>query len=153
MDGLRQSVHLRSYAQKDPLVEFKQEALQIFQDLMSNIELQVSSGLFKATPQVSTNLLQRLMAEGKLQLRQDGTVGPGQGGAAAAAGIQFPTGGGGGDEALPPGMMPPGGAGQPQGAGPTVALPVKRDVPKVGRNSPCPCGSGKKYKQCCGRTA
>jgi len=48
-------------------------------------------------------------------------------------------------EAQSAGLEPP--------AAPKIELPIKRDLPKVGRNDPCPCGSGKKFKSCCGRTA
>jgi len=43
--------------------------------------------------------------------------------------------------------------GEAQDDGPKITIPLKREVPKVGRNEPCPCGSGKKYKSCCGRLA
>jgi len=51
-------------------------------------------------------------------------------------------------------MAAVGGDGDGDGAGEvTIDLPVRRSMPKVGRNEPCPCGSGKKYKNCCGRVA
>jgi preprotein translocase subunit SecA len=45
-----------------------------------------------------------------------------------------------------------GGGEEPAEDGPRITIPLKREMPKVGRNDPCPCGSGKKYKQCCGRS-
>src|SRR5437660_10199071 len=54
----------------------------------------------------------------------------------------------------PVGAMAGVAAGDGDGAGEvSIDLPVRRSIPKVGRNEPCPCGSGKKYKNCCGRTA
>jgi len=53
----------------------------------------------------------------------------------------------------PPQPSQAGEGGDGQDEGPKITIPLKREVPKVGRNEPCPCGSGKKYKSCCGRLA
>lgn len=132
MDGLRESIGNYRYAQKDPLVEYKHSAYELFVDLMDRIKGEVLNALFRTTTRPDEyqsflrNLPQRLS-------RPDvfGTEDPGSG----------------------PGGGAPQGA---EGGGPKIQLPsgpVKREVPKVGRNEPCPCGSGKKYKQCCGKAA
>ena len=129
MDGLRQSVHLRSYGQKDPLVEYKTEARDMFIELMANIKEEVCRSIFLTASSLESvqNLLRSLPTEASHQM-------------ANALGLD-------------PSIV---------GAGDMVsevnaevsqeekARPV-RSGPKVGRNDPCPCGSGKKYKKCCGR--
>jgi preprotein translocase subunit SecA len=135
MDALREGVYLRSYAQKDPLVEYKTEAYDMFVELMANIKNEVLNNLFRSTSnlQAFENFLATLPqfltrehapSAGALA-RQPQPVG-----AMAAIGDN-------GD-----------GAGEV-----TLDLPIRRSLPKVGRNELCPCGSGKKYKNCCGRTA
>ena len=126
MEDLRRSVGLRSYGQKDPLVEYKGEAFTYFEELMVNIRIKVCTSLFRsATNLVALENIKAMLA------RNARTEGPGTENAAPAA---------------------------ESGARPTPAgreiklpkIPVKRDLPKVGRNQPCPCGSGKKYKHCHG---
>ncbi|MBT5168638.1 MAG: preprotein translocase subunit SecA, partial [Opitutales bacterium] len=123
MEELRRSVSLRSYGQKDPLSEYKNEAYTYFEELIGMIRTQLCSRLFRtATNMVAIENVKTMLA------RQAVAVGPGD--AAQTSGGPVGT--------------------QPK----EVALPkvaVKRAAPKVGRNEPCPCGSGKKYKQCCGR--
>jgi preprotein translocase subunit SecA len=119
MEDLRRSVGLRSYGQKDPLVEYKGEAFRYFEELMDNIRLQVCTSLFRsATNLVALENIKAMLA------RNARTEGPGTEGAA-------PTGSPDREVKLP-------------------KIPVKREFPKVGRNQPCPCGSGKKYKRCHG---
>ena len=139
MDALREGVYLRAYAQKDPLVEYKAEAYEMFTELMANIKNEVLHNLFRSTSNLQAfenflaTLPQFLMREHAPtsptattdRARQPQPVG-------AVAGME-----GNGD-----------GAGEVK-----LDLPVRRAMPKVGRNEPCPCGSGKKYKNCCGRTA
>ena len=137
MEDLRKSVGLRAYGQKDPLSEYKGEAFRYFEEMMDNIRLQICTGLFRT----ATN---RLAFENMLQvlsrtLRMEGP-------ADAPAGVAA---------APRPAVAVTAGGGEAAGAGgsdlklPTVT--IKRDTPKVGRNDPCPCGSGKKYKHCHGK--
>ncbi len=123
MEELRRSVTLRSYGQKDPLSEYKNEAYTYFEELIGMIRTQLCSRLFRtATNMVAIENVKTMLA------RQAVAQGPGDAGPAATGG------------------------GRPGGK--EVSLPkvtVKRNTPKVGRNEPCPCGSGKKYKHCCGR--
>jgi len=135
MDALREGVYLRAYAQKDPLIEYKAEAYDMFVELMANIKNEVLHNLFRSTSnlQAFENFLATLP---QFLLKE---------------------------QAPPAGSPPPARAPQPQpamamagadGDGEyAIDLPVRRSGPKVGRNEPCPCGSGKKYKNCCGRVA
>ncbi len=128
MDALREGVHLRAYAQKDPLVEFKNEAYEIFIGLMDAIKNDILSNLFRNTTHSDAigafmgSMPQEILMQSLRQARQR---------VAAENAAQTADG-----EATQ-----------------TLRLPQKRDLPKVGRNDPCPCGSGKKFKACCGRTA
>ena len=135
MDALREGVYLRGYAQKDPLIEYKTEAYDMFVELMANIKNEVLHNLFRSTSnlQAFENFLATLP---QFLLKEDAPSSP-------TAGSDIPT-----KRARQP--TPLGGNGD--GEVP-LDLPVRRNVPKVGRNEPCPCGSGKKYKNCCGRMA
>ncbi|HYJ05751.1 MAG TPA: preprotein translocase subunit SecA [Chthoniobacterales bacterium] len=141
MDALREGVYLRGYAQKDPLIEYKTEAYEMFVELMANIKNEVLHNLFRSTSnlQAFENFLSTLP---QFLLREHAPSAP------TATG---PVPGRHGDR------MPEGGgsvSGNGEGAELTLDLaPVRRDQPKTGRNEPCPCGSGKKYKNCCGRVA
>ncbi len=133
MDGLREAVYLRAFAQKDPLVEYKNEAYSMFSELMDNIKLEVLNNLFRST----TNLQAFQQFLGELPLNFLAPEPPEEEKPAAPQQPQAPA------AAQPP----------PKEAGPRIELPMKREMPSVGRNDPCPCGSGKKFKNCCGRTA
>src|SRR5437762_3512168 len=140
MDALREGVYLRGYAQKDPLIEYKTEAYDMFVELMANIKNEVLNNLFRSTSnlQAFENFLATLP---QFLLREEGPTAPT---ATADARIRHPVGA----------MAAVGGDGNGDGAGEvSIDLPIRRSLPKVGRNEPCPCGSGKKYKNCCGRVA
>ncbi|HEY1792451.1 MAG TPA: preprotein translocase subunit SecA [Opitutaceae bacterium] len=129
MEELRRSIGLRSYGQRDPLVEYKSEAYNFFEELMANVRLQICTGLFRSASNLSSfeNML-------SLLARNARTEGP---------------------ETLeaPAAQRPPDAAVQAAAPEKELQLPkvtVRRDTPKVGRNDPCPCGSGKKYKHCHG---
>jgi preprotein translocase subunit SecA len=138
MDALREGVYLRGYAQKDPLIEYKTEAYDMFVELMANIKNEVLHNLFRSTSnlQAFENFLASLP---QFLLREQG---PSEPAANPPRGVRPHS---------SPGVTT---SGNGDGTGEvTLDLPVRRSVPKVGRNDPCPCGSGKKYKNCCGRTA
>ena len=125
MDILRQGIGLRGYGQRNPLQEYAFEGYNLFEEMKANIKLNVAKLLFRV--QVQT--------EGRLERRD------------ARAPLQFS--GGEGQEsafAAAAGRTQPGGA----RGGKTAPITVED---KVGRNDPCPCGSGKKYKHCHGRAA
>jgi len=122
MDQLRQGIHLRAYAQKQPKQEFKRESFELFQDLLQNIKFDVIRMLSRMqieNPEEieSQERLRRAEAARKMNFQHSQEQ-------SAASGEQR--------EAL-------------------KAETFVREERKVGRNEPCPCGSGKKYKQCCGR--
>ena len=129
MDGLRQSVHLRSYGQKDPLVEYKTEARDMFMDLMENIREEVCHNIFRnaTSLEAAVNLMRSLSDKASTQM-------------ANALGLD-------------PSITQAGNIVSEVNAevsgeqGSAAPRPV-RSGPKVGRNDPCPCGSGKKYKKC-----
>jgi preprotein translocase subunit SecA len=137
MDELRHGVGLRAYGQRDPLVEYKREAFSMFEELMSDIKTEIAQSVFRASTSLET--LQRMM-RGAIDARRrfvhddvrvlGGDRETARPAAPAAAADDF-------DRAV---AALSGGA----------AATLRRDVPKVGRNDPCPCGSGKKYKKCCG---
>ena len=129
MDGLREAVYLRAYGQRDPLVEYKSEAYKMFVELMDRIRTEVLSNLFRST----TNLASFETFLAQLNLKMSGGESPDGGGARQASPAMAAGGEGGGESRM--------------------ELPIKREAPKVGRNEPCPCGSGKKFKSCCGRTS
>ncbi len=139
MDALREGVYLRGYAQKDPLIEYKTEAYDMFVELMANIKNEVLHNLFRSTSnlQAFENFLATLP---QFLLREHAPTSP----STAASRARQPQ---------PVGAVAAGGD-NGDGAGEVMLdLPVRRGLPKVGRNEPCPCGSGKKYKNCCGRVA
>jgi preprotein translocase subunit SecA len=140
MDALREGVYLRGYAQKDPLIEYKTEAYDMFVELMANIKNEVLNNLFRSTSnlQAFENFLATLP---QFLLREHAPTAPTAGAPSRARQPQ------------PVGAMA-GVTGDGDGAGEvSIDLPIRRSLPKVGRNEPCPCGSGKKYKNCCGRVA
>jgi len=138
MDALRQGVGLRAYGQRDPLVEYKKEAFQMFSELMDRIKEDISSHLFRFTSvEAAQNFIAALPGSREVhenvsamdqRRHQVGEPPPSDAQEAAPAGAE---------EAM-------------QAALNTKATPVRREAGKVGRNEPCPCGSGKKYKKCCG---
>jgi preprotein translocase subunit SecA len=133
MEELRRSIGLRGYGQKDPLVEYKSEAYHFFQELMTNVRLQICTGLFRSASNLSSfeNMLSILAKSARTQGPEDVIQAPQP---EAAAGSGRPS--------------PESGLVQPEIQLPKVT--IRRDTPKVGRNDPCPCGSGKKYKHCHG---
>ncbi len=146
MDGLRQGVGLRAYGQRDPLVEFKNEAYQMFQHLMSDIKTEVVSAAFKSATSVERygEFLRALPVK---MVHESPPV--------AAAGAQPSAGRGPVGGGLPgrgaPGPMRGGGSGEAMGGAPQAPMArLPQPAKRVGRNDPCPCGSGKKYKKCCG---
>ncbi len=133
MEELRRSIGLRSYGQKDPLNEYKAEAFTFFEELMNNVRLQICTSLFRSATNRDAfeNLFAILSRSARLQ-------GPAAAPTALAAATQ---------------SAAPAETGPAAPAEPEIKLPsvtIRRDTPKVGRNDPCPCGSGKKYKNCHG---
>ena len=125
MDQLRQGIHLRAYAQKQPKQEFKRESFELFQDLLQNIKFDV------------IRMLSRMQIENPEEIEAQERLRRAE--AAQKMNFQHSQLEGQGDQAKEPS--------QPAAKAETFV----REERKVGRNEPCPCGSGKKYKQCHGR--
>jgi preprotein translocase subunit SecA len=140
LDYLREGIHLRSYAQKDPLIEYKQEAFEMFTRMVEDIDRSILWALFHAKFDWDERDDRRKRAESGVAVHQVASAYGGAGPAAAPAGAPS---GSGASVASPGGQ-----AGRPA----PKAQPV-RVGPRTGRNDPCPCGSGKKYKKCCGKGA
>jgi len=146
-DALREAVYLRAYGQKDPLVEYKTEAYDMFTELMGNIKGEVLHNLFRSTSNLEAfgaflqNLPQFLISSDETGAEQTQSTGSGRPVTIRPSPSQAHAAETNGEHAL---SMDEALATQPQ---PT------RDLSKIGRNDPCPCGSGKKYKNCCGRLA
>ena len=124
MDYLRQGINLRSYAQKDPKQEYKREAFEMFTTMLDRIKHDVVSLIsrveLRAQEDVEAIEEQRRQSGGDMEMQHDQVDGM---------------------------------TGETEQANPDIeqqAKPITREGKKVGRNEPCPCGSGKKYKQCCG---
>ncbi len=135
VDELREGISWRAYAQKDPFVEFQHEAFKMFTELLVNIDEQTAERIFRISAmeeQYKKTVFNP--QEGKLEHREYSALG-----VSSAGQDEVYDGGGGGSQE---GMFSPGTQKRVE--------PVHREEPKVGRNDPCPCGSGKKYKKCCG---
>ena len=130
MDDLKEGIHLRAYGQKDPLVEYKTEGFRMFMELIDLIDTEIVTTVFRLFPAQAQELPIRGPQRPPQAVRttHDSAVGMG-----FQANREPVPGAAGGDPAR---------GEKPQ--------PV-RVAEKVGRNDPCPCGSGKKYKQCHGR--
>ena len=137
MDYLRQSIHLRAYAQKQPKQEYKRESFELFQELLYNIKLDAVKLLSRVqieAPSAVEQAERRRREEAEKRMRFSHQ---------AASALQAPTQPQADGEAGPANRAAP----------PAKAAPFVRGERKVGRNEPCPCGSGRKYKQCCGKVA
>ena len=105
MEDLRQGIRLRAYAQTDPIIAYKKESLEMFEEMITAIQEETVRRLYSVRVKKDEEIKRERVASGMTEnVGGDGTVKK-----------------------------------QP------------RKVKKIGRNDPCPCGSGKKYKQCCGR--
>ncbi len=134
LDGVKSGIGLRAYGQKDPLLEYKSEAFSLFQEMISRIDRESIQMLMM--PLTLRQEPRRRQAP-PLRLRESHDSMSAMSGAATQ-------GGGGRRQAA-------GARGRSAGAQPQRATPAQRTTRKVGRNEPCPCGSGKKFKACCGK--
>ena len=143
MDHLRQGINLRAYAQKNPKQEYKRESFELFQQLLENLKHEVVRFLclIRVERQNEAELIEQRRREAaereKIAYQH-----------AQASALAAPS------PAAPPAQTAGPQAGQPQQSAPAAAPAPKtfiREQRKIGRNEPCPCGSGKKYKQCHGK--
>jgi preprotein translocase subunit SecA len=126
MDYLRQGIHLRGYAQKNPKQEYKREAFEMFSRMLDSIKHEVISVLTKVqVQQPEENYLAQQPSEEAFQFQHEEFAGFDK----AESGEEQ----------------------EGEAAGAEAQRPFVRPDRKIGRNEPCPCGSGKKYKQCHGR--
>ena len=139
MDALREGIFLRAYGQKDPLVEYKREGFDMFAEMMASVKEEIATGIFRITfsPEAMRKIVQEpveqqyvhkeVSAFSMAEEEEPALAGVGAGGAHThSAGT--------GEEEQP------------------VKKPFVRKEKKVGPNEPCPCGSGKKHKKCCGQS-
>ena len=125
LDYLRQGIHLRGYAQKQPKQEYKREAFELFGQLLDSVKNEVTKVLMTVKIQSSEQLEQAAEA---MESRGE-----------SISNVTYSA---------------PGESGEPQTTtSAQAARAAAAEVPRVGRNDPCPCGSGKKYKQCHGKLA
>ena len=133
LDHLKEGIGLRGYAQKDPLVEYKRESFELFQAMKERIDTEMVRYLWRLRPVVQgegePTARPALRQRAPVTLNDPGAGGSAFAGAPGARSRPTPARTGGDDAAV---------------------RTVRRDSPKVGRNDPCPCGSGKKYKKCHG---
>ncbi len=131
MDLLKDGVHLRAYANQDPLIEYKRESYELFQSLITRIQENVTKKAF-TTYILTQEQMDSMLNNAKLQHEDVNAFLKAQELSVSQQDISQP----------------------PQFSGPYGETQEKqrpvRVAPKVGRNDPCPCGSGKKYKKCCG---
>ncbi len=121
MDGLREGIGLRGYASRDPKIEYQREGYALFEEMSDRIDAQALEIVYKfGLPEPVPEAAARSA--------------PRPAGPAGAPGLRAQRG--------------PAGAGGPAGGAASAVSPAR--ARKVGRNDPCPCGSGKKYKKCCG---
>ena len=131
LDSVKEGIGLQAYGQKDPLIMYKQEAYKLF------------AGLLERINQDTLKILFRTQVEGERQM-PSARLRP------LKMNLQHATSDNMGFKGAPEGARGGPRGGQRDQAKRGKAQPIKRDHPKVGRNEPCPCGSGKKYKHCCG---
>jgi len=138
MDALREGVGLRAQGQKDPLVEYKNEAYNLFVVLMDAIKQEALLNLFRSASNLEAFLKQLHSQPQQLHSAE-----------APLSRANVATSGSSGQ--LDPSTLP-----SEEGTSLKLNLPKRKpsfSIETTGRNAPCPCGSGKKYKQCCGREA
>ena len=126
IDGLREGITWRSYGQKDPLVEYQHEAFAMFTDLIKTVDEQTIERIFK------TFAVEERFERGVFRKDEETFIHEEYSALNAKP-----------EEKEMPGVMPD--------TRPGKDATYERETPKVGRNEPCPCGSGRKYKKCCGK--
>jgi len=134
MEALREAVHLRHFAQKNPLTEYKVEGFQIFEKMIEDIRQEIASRL---------HLIRIQIAQGEQRRPMSRSVGANQSASHNSIGSFAGSQGAQQNQSAAASAM--------QKASSPDNATVVRSQPKVGRNDPCPCGSGKKYKMCHGR--
>jgi preprotein translocase subunit SecA len=150
LDHLKEGIGLRGYGQRDPLVEYKKESFQLFQAMKERVDEEIVRYLWWLRPMLEADaasipMPRRPAARRAPLILNDPSIDSQSQSALSGLRAQVP-------QSDPFGAPR---AQQPPRVGGDDAVPktVRRDEPKVGRNDPCPCGSGKKYKKCHGSAA
>jgi preprotein translocase subunit SecA len=138
LDYVKGGIGLQAYGQRDPLVQYKKEAFGLFETMMGEVREDFVQRLFRV--QVQNNAARQVIQEAPRQPRQMVAQ-------HAEAGVLGVGGAGGGATAAPAQAQASGAIGTAERRASAPVQPA-RAVPRVGRNDPCPCGSGKKYKKC-----
>jgi preprotein translocase subunit SecA len=134
MDDLKEGIHLRAFGQKDPILEYKWEAFRMFMEMIGMINREALNLVFKLFPETTERIpiqrTRRSLRKDQLTMTHD-----------AATGLGFQA-----------NREPVEGSEGARGAQPSAPkVQQLHAIEKVGRNDPCPCGSGKKYKNCHGK--
>ena len=157
LDHLKEGIGLRGYGQRDPKNEYKRESYELFTEMKERIEDTIIKDLFRLRPISAEEIAElerrrRALRPADMSFRHPSALGlpAPQAGSQPGPGPGMPGMPAGGPPGAAPGGFPP-----PQASGGPPMRPQKprtvvRSQAKVGRNAPCPCGSGKKYKKCCG---
>ena len=140
LDSLREAVHLRSYGSKNPLTEYKIDGFNQFDAMLEQIRIEIASRVFKVRVQINP---QPIQPQRQVNMQAQHQEAESMSQAANAQGNASRSFNAAQAQAAASRTMAGASTGQSQ--------IVRRTMPKVGRNDPCPCGSGKKYKQCHGR--
>jgi preprotein translocase subunit SecA len=143
LDHLKEGIGLRGYGQRDPLVEYKKESFELFAAMKDRVEEEIVRYLWRLMPVLGGGAGEAPPIPRPVVRRPSPMTLSGPQTAAAASPFGAIRGGGTATAVAEPPR--PGRSG-----GDDVVRQVRRDEPKVGRNDPCPCGSGKKYKKCHG---
>ncbi len=134
LDHLKEGISLRGYGQKDPLMEYKREGYEIFADMIDRINTESIEAIMRFTARPREGQRRALIVSANEQTED-------------AQGMAMRR----GRQQVSQQQQPVDDMATNTGEGDVKHRPVVRKTPKVGRNAPCPCGSGKKYKKCCGR--
>ncbi len=138
MDQLKEGIGLRSFGQRDPIVEYKKEGFMIFQMMYDSIYQEVTQMILRIQKIDPTQRVKNVFASVPQRLVHNEISS-----LSSAAAAPLP------HLSNPPRLASR--TGEADEVRPAPATPVRHTQPKVGRNDPCPCGSGKKYKKCCGQ--
>lgn len=131
LDDLKEGINLRAYGQRDPIIEYKTEAFKMFQSMVDSIKEESIEFLFRVQSVKEEEVKSNIPSKGMAYIHPESESLGSQ--VSSSSQTSLLTGKGYDDT--------------------STQATIKRDEPKVGRNDSCPCGSGKKYKKCCGKDA
>jgi preprotein translocase subunit SecA len=135
MDMMRTGIGLQAFAERDPRIMYKKEGYRFFNEMMAGVRDKVTDLIFRA----------RIIGQAETRSAYNVTSATHE--ETDSYGVAENL------ETIAPDALQGGGDGQAEGEAATAVKQIVREAPKVGRNDMCPCGSGKKYKKCCGANA